>query len=82
MFQSAMLIDDDVPFGLRASVDAALKRLATPTWDMPAGKLQEIVQSLLTGARDENDFLTMPTSSASLTGDDDDNAATYEFSLL
>jgi 3-oxoacyl-ACP reductase-like protein len=81
MFQSAMLIDDDVPFGLRASVDAALKRLATPTWDLPAGKLQEIVQSLLTGTRDENDLLAMPSSSASLTSGDD-SAAIYEISLL
>lgn len=76
MFPSALLIDDDVPFGLRASVEAAL-RMPPPSCGttLPA-KLQQLTASLLADA--DADILTVLASSTSEEGGDE---PTYQVSL-
>lgn len=80
MAQSALLIDDDVPFGLRASVEAALRRMPLPTWGTQPNRMQEMTASLLAGTSEDADLLTVPASSTSL--DRDDEPTTYEVSLI
>jgi hypothetical protein len=81
MFQSALLVDDDVPFGLRASVEAALRRMPPPTWGttLPT-KLQEMTATLLAGTNADADLLTVPASSGSPDGDNE--LTIYEVSLI